>query len=156
MRDYKKAQEEIVGFALILIVTAVMLLIFLVFSAKNNQKEAVESYEIESFVQSMLQYTTDCRDFLEPLDIQKTISKCKNKNSCVDGRDSCDVLNSELKSMLEESWIVNSGSSVKGYELKIISSGEEMSSIKKGNETLNSKSAAQFFQDVKVYFTAYY
>ena len=61
----KKAQEEMVGFALIIILVAVILLIFLGFSLRDQEKETIESYEVESFIQSFLQYTSDCRDNLE-------------------------------------------------------------------------------------------
>ncbi len=46
----KKAQEELVGFALIIIIVAVILLFLIVFSLRSNEKEAVESYEVNSFI----------------------------------------------------------------------------------------------------------
>ena len=58
----KRAQEEMVGFALIVIIVSVILVIFLGFSLRDQGKENVESYEVESFIQSFLQYTSECRD----------------------------------------------------------------------------------------------
>ena len=72
----KYGQEEMVGFALIMIIVAIILLIFLSFSLGKSEKETVESYEVESFIQSMSQYTTDCRDNLEYVSIQKLIFDC--------------------------------------------------------------------------------
>lgn len=152
----KRAQEEMVGFALIIIVVAVIILIFLGFSLKDSNKEAVESYEVESFIQSFLQYTTDCRDNLEPLSVQSLIDDCKLDRLCLDGRETCEVLNSTLKGIVEESWKIGEDRPIKGYELMILSNGEEMLKFNAGNITVNSKSSVQFLKDTDVLFTAHY
>lgn len=156
IRKAKKAQEEIVGFALIIIVVSIILLVFLGFSLREPEKETVESYEVESFIQSFLQYTTDCRDNLEPLSIQRLIFNCRNNVVCLDGRNTCDVLNLTLKDIVEKSWLTGEERPVKGYELKIVSDDKEMLKFDKGNITINSKSSVQYFQDVEIFFTAYY
>jgi len=157
IRKSKKAQEEMVGFALIIIIVAVILLIFLGFSLRNGEKEAVESYEVESFLQIFLQYTTDCRDNLESLSVQKLINDCRKENTCLDGRKSCDVLNETLKEIVEKSWKVENGSSVKGYNLRISSNEEEMINLNKGNQTFSSKGAIQYLSgDTEISFKAYY
>ncbi len=157
----KKGQEEFVGFGLIIIVVAVILLIFLSFVLKkNSQKEYVESYEVESFIQSALQYTTDCEDNLEFLSIQKVIFSCIDKETCLDKRSSCDVLNETLKEIVEKSWRVEKGSTIQGYKMQIIDGEQEIISIKKGNETKNNKGSKQHFSrggnEVEISFTAYY
>jgi len=60
MKYNKKAQEEMVGFALIIIVVAVILLVFLSIGLRKDGREDVESYEVASFIQSLLQYHTSC------------------------------------------------------------------------------------------------
>ncbi len=157
----KSGQEEMVGFALIMIIVAVILLIFLSFSLRKTEKETVESYEVNSFIQSFLQYTTDCRDNLEYLSIQKLIFDCYDKDKCIDERETCDVLNSTLKDILNESWKVEGDRPIKGYKLKIIiDESEEMLIIKKGNVTKNSKGATEPFsragKDYEIFFNAYY
>jgi len=157
----KSGQEEMVGFALIMIIVAVILLIFLSFSLRKTEKETVESYEVNSFIQSFLQYTTDCRDNLEYLSIQKLIFDCYDKDKCIDERETCDVLNSTLKDILNESWKVEGDRPIKGYEIKIIiDESEEMLIIKKGNVTKNSKGATEPFsragKDYEIFFNAYY
>ena len=151
-----KAQEEMVGFALIIIVVAVILLVFIGFSLNSSEKEVVESYEVENFIQSFLQYTTDCRDNLNALSIQKLISSCENNRICSDERDTCQVLNSTLKGIVEESWKVSVDTAVRGYELKIISGQGEMLKFDKGNLTANSKGSVQYLSDIEIFFTAYY
>ncbi len=142
----KSGQEEMVGFALIMVIVAVILLIFLSFSLRKSEKEIVESYEVESFIQSTLQYTTDCRDNLEYLSIQKLIFDCYDNNKCIDERNTCDVLNSTLKEIMKESWKVEGDRPIKGYELKIIvDESEEILMFKEGNITQNSKGAIEPF-----------
>lgn len=155
---FKKAQEEMIGFAVIIIIVAVVLVVFLGFSLKNKQ-EKVESYEVDSFIQSFLQYTTDCNDNFEYRSVQDLIFDCSNKKTCFGGEDSCEMLNSELTGILKESWKVEKGTLVKGYELKIMFNEEEMLSIEKGNVTKNSRGASQGFfkagNSVKIFFTVY-
>ena len=132
----KKAQEEIMGFALIMIIVAVILLILLGFSLRNTQKHTIESYEIRNFIQASLQYTSDCRDNndLEYLSIQDLISDCDKRFNCLDERDTCKVLNSTLTGILKESWKVEGDRPVKGYELNITLDGTEIiPTLEKGN-----------------------
>ena len=158
IKKNKLAQEEMVGFAVIIIIVAVVLVVFLGFSLKNKQ-EKVESYEVDSFIQSLLQYTTGCKDNFEYRSVQDLIFDCSNKKTCSEGGDSCEILNSELKGILEESWKVEEETVAKGYELKIISNEKEMLSIEKGNITKNSKGASQEFfktgNKVNIFFTIY-
>ena len=96
----KRAQEEMVGFALIIILVAVIFLVFLGFSLRNQEKKNVESYEVESFLQSLLQYTTKCENNVERLSVRKLISSCYAKEKCLDEKNSCDVLKSDLTRIL--------------------------------------------------------
>ena len=155
-----RGQEEMVGFALIIIIVAVILLIFIGFSLRNPQKENVESYEVDSFIQAFLQYTTDCKDLnnLQYRLVQNLIADCSDNEKCFDERDTCDVLNSTLKGIVEESWKVVGDWPVKGYELEIKSDEAVILLIKKGNVTKNYKSSMQPLgkKDINILFTAYY
>lgn len=160
----KKGQEEMVGFALIIILVAVIVLIFLGFSL-NDSSESVESYEVESFLQSGLQYTTECRDEFGYLTVQDLVFDCREKRSCsVEGeeRNACEILNSTLKGISDSGWQVEEGSAVRGYDLEIVveGSGEPLLNLSKGNETSNAKGSSQEFsksgENVQIYFTAYY
>jgi len=153
-----RGQEEMIGFALIMIVVAVILLMFIAFSLRNPQKETIESYEVESFIQTFLQYTTDCAEGYEPVyyPIRKLITACKVRDVCSDGRNTCEVLNSTLSEIVGGSWQVGPETPVKGYELEIISDNSQMLVIKEGNQTGNSKGAVQYFKGIDILFTAYY
>ena len=156
----KHAQEEIIGFALIIIIVAVILVIFLGFSLRNSQKELVESYEVESFIQTFLQYTTDCRNNLEYLSIQKLIFECNNNGKCLDGKDSCEVLNSTLKEIVGIGWGIGETAPTKAYELKINSGDNGIILIEEGNKTSNYKGSMQDFSRggnlIEIRFIAYY
>ena len=152
----KKAQEEIVGFALIIIVVAIILLVFIAFSLNTSQKETIESYEVDSFIQSFLQYTTNCTDNLQALTVQRLVFYCDRQENCLDSRSACDVLDSEVRGILSESWPSGVERPVKGYEMNITSGNKNLFYEFKGNTTANSKGSAQYFQDASIVFKAYY
>jgi len=156
----KRAQEEMVGFALIVIFVAIILLFLLVFYLRGQDKEGIESYEINSFIQSCLHYTTDCEDYFGGIEIRKLIFKCNNEAQCLDRRNSCDVLEETLISIATESWPFGPDRPIKGYELKIISNNEEILSLQEGNQTNNFRGAMQDFtiapDSVEISFRAYY
>ena len=156
----KRSQEEIVGFALIIIIVAVILLIFLGFYLRAPQKEIIESYEIESFIQSFLQYTSDCETNLEFLPVKNLIFACYENQRCLGEKDSCDVLNSTLDGILKQSWKIEGDRPVKGYNLKITAGNNSIYSIAQGNMTDNYKGGFQDFSRsgnlFEISFTAYY
>src|SRR4030043_445 len=86
----RSGQEEMVGFVVIVVMVSVALLILLGFLLKSSNKGAVESFEIENFIQSTLQYTTDCEDYTEFLPVQGVITACEEGGTCLDGTDSCE------------------------------------------------------------------
>jgi hypothetical protein len=128
-----KGQEEMVGFALIVIIMAVILLVFLSFSLREEGPEAIESHEIDNFVLSILHYTIE-----DNVDINDLIRDCKFDENC-------DILERELNGILEE---------IKGYNLKIIDNNEEIFNVEKGNVTQNYK--VGFQEDAELEFTVYY
>ena len=157
----KFGQEEMVGFALIIIIVAIVILVFLGFSLRTSQKETVESYEAESFIQSFLQYTSECKNEMENIPIRDLIFSCDKKESCAGGRNSCEVLSSELSGIINQSWQIGEERPVKGYELMIFNDrNETILNLVGGNMTENSKGGAQeFFRSgtlIDIIFKAYY
>ena len=141
----RKAQEEIVGFSLIIIIVAVILLFFLFFALRNNDTESVQSYEVESFIQASLQYTTQCEDNFGQVSLQELIFECNNERLCADGQEACTVLDAELNGILEESWPVGANRPVKGYDLMIFANNRQILNITEGNITGESKGSVQSF-----------
>ena len=56
----KKAQEEIVGFVLIMVIVAVGFLIFLGFNLRQGITTTEESFDLHQFLESSMEYTTEC------------------------------------------------------------------------------------------------
>ena len=139
----KKGQEEIVGFALIIIIATVMILFLLSFSLRSNKKENVESPELTSFVQASLQYTTTCEVNSNNLSVQNLVFECIDNGLCSDNRDSCAVLNSTLAGIVGEGWKVGLDRPVKGYELLVRGNNNSIVAISEGNVTANYKGALQ-------------
>jgi hypothetical protein len=138
----KQGQEEMVGFALIIIIVAIIILVFIVLTITKPKGEEIESYKVESFLQALLQYTTDCEDNFEYLSIQKLIFRCNTGGRCLDERDFCVVLNEVLDDIVDKSWRVKQGG---GYSLEITSGEEIILNLSKGNITNNYRVAVQPF-----------
>lgn len=152
----KKGQEEIVGFALIIIIVAVIMLIFVSFAIRNKDKgKAVESYKVESFIQAFLPYTTDCRNEHGYLSIKELIPSCEREENCLDDRKTCDVLESNLKEIVKESWDVKEGGSIAGYEIIVYSASKEILNVKEGNVTniyqVATQNLSEGYAGLKVY-----
>jgi len=161
----KKGQEEMVGFALIIIIVAVILLIFLSISLKSPNK-GQDSYRANSFVQAYQQYTTTCSiKELEYLSIKDLISECIKEETCLNEEKACDILEETSKEILEKSWVVENGSLIQGYSLRIISNvetsnEEEILFIEKGNSTNNYQGGSQKYpkggKNIGIFFNAYF
>lgn len=144
----KKSQEEIAGFALIIVVVAVILVIFLGFAIRKPAVE-IQSSEAESFVQAFLSYTSECSKAYETdyLSIRQLIEACSRNEICLNEKDTCEILNSTVKDLIKESWNIGKTSFVKGYNLEVIYSGKNVLSIREGNLTGNYKSSIQNLPD---------
>jgi hypothetical protein len=116
----KKAQEEMVGFVLIVIIITIALVIFLVFSLRKPSG-VEKSLEIENFLQASGYITTDCSVTGEKLTIKKLIVSCKENERCSDNRDSCDALQQMFTGILESNWDLEH---FNGHHLLIYSIGE--------------------------------
>jgi hypothetical protein len=149
-----------VGFGIIIAIVAIIILIFVGFMINKPEKENIESYEVESYIQSILQYTTECRNNLEYITVQKLIFDCIDNEKCLDGKDTCDVLENTIKGITKESWKVEGGSLIKGYVFEITNNKRNLTVIQDGNLTGNSKGSMQDFSRsgniVEIRFNAYY
>ena len=137
----KKAQEEIVGFMLIVVIMVIVLVIFLGLIIRKNSNNETESKEIHQFLESLMKYTTDCALSYVPdySNLGSLIKECKTTSICTSGKDPCEIANDTIAEILESSFIVSKESSIKGYEFSSIYSinktqfGEEILKISKGS-----------------------
>ena len=153
MTKNKKAQEEMVGFALIIVLVAVIFIVFIASYIKKSP-EITEDYKANSFVQALLQYTTNCEEEnLNNLTVQKLIFKCHEGNPCYyrtinsyKPLDSCKVLNDTIKNIIKESWKVGPKNPVKGYSFIInVSETEQLLNLVGGVVTNNYRGGEQDF-----------
>jgi len=129
----KKGQEEIVGFVLVIVLVAVVFLIFLGFSITQVPDTFTESVDVSQFLESSMEFTTSCVTSFYP-DYRKLgelFEECLSKNNCLDGKSSCEVLNSTINQIIESSWKIGEDRPLKGYEFisEYESSGESPSEI---------------------------
>ena len=140
----KKGQEEMVGFAFIVIIVAVILIVFLSIAFSGRDDEGPQSFEVESFLQSMLAQTTDCFDGIKYLSIKQLIFDCSESEMCEDSRPTCTVLTEYLGNISDLSW--HTGSDTLGYILSVNLNGAPMvQEISVGIITRNYRGASQSF-----------
>ncbi|PIN94658.1 hypothetical protein COU53_02650 [Candidatus Pacearchaeota archaeon CG10_big_fil_rev_8_21_14_0_10_30_48] len=129
MRLNKKAQEEMVGFVLIVVIVAIIAVIFLGISLRNSGGDVGdESEKIGSFIDVVSQTTTKCEiPTAHFQDVGNLISKCSQGKLC-DGCDgetcgttksACEVLKNTLTEAMKSSYVVSEGSYVKYYNLTL-------------------------------------
>jgi len=117
--SFKKAQQEMVGFVLIVMIVMIVGLVFFLISTKTSKSES-SSPDLDNFLSSMLISTTDCAPVFVPdynniLDLIKSCkedSRCKNIN-----KDPCDYLNETLDKLLKD--YISSRSDISYYNLEI-------------------------------------
>lgn len=137
----KKAQEEIVGFVAIVILVTIVGVIFLGISLRQGGLDrAQESKDVYQFLDSVMQYTSDCAISYEPnyLRLSELIQECHTgAGKCLSGESPCEVVNKSLVRIIEASFKPNKEGNIKGYEFKTIYSRdnatEEVLLIKNGN-----------------------
>ncbi|MEK6895285.1 MAG: hypothetical protein AABX48_02085 [Nanoarchaeota archaeon] len=146
MKRNARAQEEMVGFALIILIVMIILVVFLALALhKPSGGSNVESYQVTNFEQSLLQYTSTCVDSYQPnyLDVTQLIFFCEKEGQCLDGRNACVALNETLSGIMKESWKVGPDSPYKGYEINISSNQGQVLYVLEGNKTNNYEGAVQ-------------
>lgn len=141
----KKGQEEMVGFAMIIILVAIILLVLLAVSLNKNHSQNTDSSEVDNFMQAMLQYTTQCQDNFGYVSVKNLIFSCASGTGvqCPNQVTVCDELNSTISGIMKTSWNVGKGSPIKGYVLNVTSSRGYLISIKAGNESSSSEGTSQ-------------
>lgn len=114
----RKGQEEIVGFVLIVVIVAVIFLVFLgLFLRQRAPATAKESVDVSQFIESMMEYTSDCAVSYEPAfsSIGVLVKDCNSGSTCKSGEKACSVLNRTLKGAIESNWRYGPDRPVKGY-----------------------------------------
>ena len=135
----KKAQQEVIGFVLIVVLVIVGLMVFLVISLRGD-KEVQGNIELENLLGSFMRYTSDCIVSYEYKNVRKLVRSCYEGDDCVNlNKDSCDYMETELTSVLSD--LFETEASASSYSLDIfVKEGERILLIDSGNcnGTVNS------------------
>ncbi|MEK6893165.1 MAG: hypothetical protein AABX07_03085 [Nanoarchaeota archaeon] len=133
-----KAQEEIAGFVVIVVLVSILFVIFLGLNLNKPASADKESKELSSYLGSLKEFTTNCTlDNRNFANIGEILGYCFKKKSCTSNEDSCRILNSTLKEIFKATMPLGKDYNLKGYKFKAIYS----SKTPRLNETIISISA---------------
>lgn len=115
----KRSQEEIVGFALIVVIVVVIALVFLMINIRGGSIER-ESLELNNFLTSALKYTTNCTRYSGSYyNLKELIVACSEGSECQNNQDSCKVLNQSFYNILETSYPAGENSTMREVILDV-------------------------------------
>ncbi|KKS11106.1 MAG: hypothetical protein UU67_C0084G0003 [Candidatus Daviesbacteria bacterium GW2011_GWB1_41_5] len=123
MQHKRRAQEEIVGFVLIVVLVVIVLVIFLGISLRNPKPQQRESEIIYQFLESSMEQTTNCSlsEGASYLPLDDALREChETGSSCADGMSSCDSSEDTLKKILNNSFAVGPAYPYKGYDISAV------------------------------------
>jgi hypothetical protein len=118
MRMRKKAQEEIIGFVLIVVIVAIIFLVFLgIFARQKAPVTQKESTDVSQYLESMMEYTSDCAISYVPAfsNLGTLVKDCDSKFMCQSGKSACETLNRTLREAIEMTWKIGADRPIKGY-----------------------------------------
>lgn len=100
----KKAQQEIIGFVLIVVIVMVIGVIFLSLSIGRGGPTEQTSIQVTNLLESSMHYTSDCViSFIPQYESGEDLVKsCWEDEKCLDERLTCEVLNSTLKQIINK------------------------------------------------------
>lgn len=144
----RKAQEEIVGFVVIVLLVVVIGVIFLVLSL-DNPASIEKSKDISRLLDSVMEYSSECTHDnynVNYRNVRDLLKSCYSEagKKCSDGKEVCSVLNETLKGIFDDSLGIGEESKKKGYlfraefSLNATENGKEILRLGKGNCSSNS------------------
>jgi len=113
----RKAQEEMVGFVVIMVLVAVIFLVFLGIFVRRGVAEPTSSIEVSQFLNSLSEYTTTCSldNGFSFKKIDDLAQACDAGLQCSSGNSACQTLEETLKEIIESSWNFSPDSPEKSY-----------------------------------------
>lgn len=129
MKLKNKAQSEIVGFAVIIVIVTIIGLIFLGFSIGKGESNKRTSAEISDFLQSSMYHTTNCTTSYVPdyERIQDLIKACYRNENCINlDKMACSDLKEEFSKIVKNSFQVGENPKNKAYKMNIYYEDSEL------------------------------
>jgi len=118
----KRAQEEMVGFVLIVVLVAVIFLVFLgIFVRRAPENTQQNSAEVSQFLSASLEYTTNCTldggfSFKSLADLTHS---CNLGLRCDSGKTACEELKETSRKLVETAWTFSDDSPTVNYKFSI-------------------------------------
>lgn len=119
----RKSQSETVGFVLIIIIVAVIMMVFLWFLFIGKQTDIYTSADISDLLSASMLYTTNCSTTYMPVyeSGQELVKECYANAGelCLDGRTVCQALNDTIKETIGDVLDVSEISRYKAFKVNI-------------------------------------
>jgi len=112
-----KAQHEIAGFVIIVVIVAVIGVIVLSLMINRGEVSKTTSVEIENLLIAITQKTSNCSGNLGYYTIDELTSACYNNRQCLEGQSACTALEQELTNIIDKSLNPSPEAINKGYTL---------------------------------------
>ncbi|MFA4960605.1 MAG: hypothetical protein WC548_02975 [Candidatus Pacearchaeota archaeon] len=133
MKNNHKAQQEMVGFVLIVILVIVGVMVFLILSLKSPEEQS--SSNVDNMLGAIMKITTECAIVFEPQfeDLHDLFESCYAGKKCANlNIDTCEYLNKTLQNVFAD--IIKTESTIESYQFDfLIKEGDSLLEIKEGN-----------------------
>jgi cytochrome c1 len=138
----KKAQEESMGFVIIVMIVLVIGVVFLGLSIRGHKTPAQQKQELSDLSWAVLSYTTDCSISSETRDVWHLAQECDIRpgQPCDNGMAVCSALNSTLSDIFNNVIGTNAtlaSQYIHAYEFVVSMPSYGKMSTKQGNLTGN-------------------
>lgn len=112
----RKAQHEMTGFIIIVVMVMVIGVIFLGISLRKHQPVVTIDAEISNFLIASDSMTSDCAQTYEPnyRTLEELAIDCYSLKTCLDSRNACDVLKAAYNDLLPR---FKSSGTINSYKL---------------------------------------
>ena len=118
-KNNTKAQQEILGFVLIVVIVTIVGLGLLTLSIGRGEIKKSVSVEISNLLEAAMSSTTNCSINEGYKELGDLIKACYKNQNCYDGENSCEVAGSNLKEIISQSLGVGDNSPNKAYNLSV-------------------------------------
>ena len=113
----KKAQEEMVGFVMIVLLVSVIFLVFLgIYLRQEFSSEGIQNTEISQFLDALTEVTTNCTIAGTKRTVKDLFTKDQGLPCEGTGKTINETLRVTIEEAIEESWNFGDDSPTQGYE----------------------------------------
>jgi len=121
---YRKGQEEITGFAIVVVLVAVIGLVLLVLAIKTAPSSvSLDNYYVRQFLDSSMKVSSECtlRSDIDYAELRELVQECSGNPSkeCGNGNGVCEELNSVFSEVIGVGLKVGPDRPYKGYNVNM-------------------------------------